>query len=578
VSNNVARRAVTSELELDEELSDACASSDKYTSSWHWLLLAAVFVSWLISLAILYWQVRYVDFALPMQNYDSATHNSLVRGMVDRGTISPFGFRNDIDLYGYDYPLGFTTVAYFFVGVFGVTGPVGIAMAWGLGAAVLWPLGCAFLVHAMVPDRIMPAALAPVVSMCFAQYPLGLLSFGTLYPYGLASSLLPWLMGVSVLFIRAFSWRHISAAVFLILLVAYTQPRVAFTYLLASGAFWTTWWYGQYWRNQRSRLIDKVWLPVAMLLAAGGALLYAYVRFGDKLFDTSQWSFSPAVMAWKHAIATYLSGASYVDPGADLQLSWTMIALVAFSVTAVAFICPRERWLLAGWFFIGVVYCCAAAGEAILPRVISLPWYRQELRIYAAYPSVMVPMICVACGALGVRIARVAGRFGQGVSVFMVAICATGTALFSPGVAATADSVVTVSAQPGGMLDAAKTRFYEECVPIVGQDLVAADPWSGAMFAYSQFNVNQYFNTFGPRPRHWGALARMDEWGLIALRDFGVMFVMDLGPVWSEFNGEFSAYVSFHDKEKYRWLEPVLSVWDPYLNYNLTLYRIPIEA
>jgi hypothetical protein len=50
---------------------------------------------------------------------------------------------------------------------------------------------------------------------------------------------------------------------------------------------------------------------------------------------------------------------------------------------------------------------------------------------------------------------------------------------------------------------------------------------------------------------------------------------MDLGPIWSDFDAAHESFSAFHLEEKYRRLEVVLSVWDPYLEYELTLYRIP---
>ncbi|MDR0837642.1 MAG: hypothetical protein LBM94_05495 [Propionibacteriaceae bacterium] len=642
------------------------------TAAPRWLFPLAVFASWLVSLAILYWQTRNVDFTLPMQNYDSATHNELVRGMLNRRSISPFGFQDSLDLYGTYYPLGFTSLAYVFVTWLGVSVPTGISLAWGVGAAILWPLGCAFLVRALLPHRIFPAALAPVVSMCFEQYPLGLLNFGTLYPYALASSLLPWLLGATVWFARkffprqepvvssrpsskgalttdstegdlagvspvgtettaeataetateptgiestnaesadvdhadsepaslavdlhcdgstesesstkirftwgGFPWWPMVGVVISGGLAAYVQPRTGLIYVLVVTPFLVNWWYRRFWRDNHTRLITKAWLPLSLLAVVGSAITYAYLRFGDRLFDTSQWKLTPAVMNWPHAIGLYLSGSGYVDSTSDIiSPSWVMTAMVIVALVAVAWMCPDQRWLLVGWLLIGFVFCCAAAGEELLPRIVSLPWYRQELRVYAAYPLVMVPIICVGFDVIVRLISGFAGKVAGAMVAAVVVAGSLAGDLTNPGVVATADSIVATSSQPGGLLDAAKHPFYQECVPVVGEDMVAADPWSGAMFAFSQYNINQHFNTLGPQSRHWDAILTAGRGNLSQLRDFGVVWVMDLGPIWNDFDPVHESFWTFHNAEKYSGLEAVLSVWDPYINYNLTLYRI----
>jgi hypothetical protein len=591
----------------------ALFEDDDETPAPRWLLPLAVFGSWLVAVAILYWQTRNVDFTLPMQNYDSATHNEMVRGMMNRGTISPFGYQESIDLYGRYYPLGFTSLAYIFVTLFGVGIPTGISLAWGVGAAILWPLGCAYFVRAILPHRIMPTVLAPVIAMCFAQYPLGILHFGTLYPYGLASSLLPWLIGATVLIARGlspadlsqpglpteegedsdgpervatpaknkltwreFPWRPTVVMLVSAALILYTQPRVGLVYLLIAVPYLALWWYRRFWCVGHVRLVMKAWLPASLLLVAGAALGYAYVAFGDKLFDTSLWKLTPAVMSWPHASGTYLTGSSYVDASSQtITVGWGLFVLSVSALVAVAMMCPDQRWLLAGWLLVGVVFCCAAAGESIVLRIISLPWYRQELRVYASYPLVMVPIICVGWDAIGVWLAGRLARVGSELVVAVACILAAVAGLFSPGLNSTADAIVLASSQPGGLLDEAKTQFYDECLPVVGSDRVAADPWSGAMFAFSAHDINIYFNTFGPVGEHIQVISTIRYGDLTKLRNYGVSWVMDLGPIWSDFDEAHGLYTVFHDAESFAVLEPILSVWDPYLEYNLTLYRIP---
>jgi hypothetical protein len=626
-----------------------------------WLLPLLVFASWLASLALLYWQVHDVDFTLPLQNYDSATHNELVRGMLNRGTLSPIGFQDTLDLYGRFYPLGFTSLAYIFVTLFGVSIPAGIALAWGFGAAVIWPLGCAFLVWTLLPGRTIPVALAPILSMAFAQFPLGILNFGTLYPYGLASCVLPWLFGATVLFtrhyfplpeadsdlvaiesrvagtsatvsaavgagtdagagidagieegavsiaesdasvatrslsevapqsptparltfggfLRQFPWLTTLAVLFCAGIVIYIQPRVGLVYVVVAGPYLAAWWYRRFLRDNNTRLITKLCLPVALLLVGGAAVVYAYLRFGDRLFDTSQWRLSPALMEWPHALGFYLTGTGYASVYNDVTPSWPLLAIAVVAMIAVAVKGTGHRWLLLGWLTIGIVFCCAAAGEGILPRVIALPWYRQDLRVFASYPVVMVPVICVGFDLIGSWLGQRVGRWVNTLVGALVAVVAIVAALFAPAITATTNAISATVTQPGGMLDEAKIRFYEECVPIVGDDVVAADPWTGAMFSYSQFNIDQYFNTFGVKPHQKAAAAAISKGNLSVLRDFGVTYVMDLGPIWSDFDGAYRNFVAFHQEKRYVGLEFVLSVWDPYLNCALTLYRIPPPA
>lgn len=360
-----------------------------------------------------------VDPGMPAQTWDTPFHVNAVRWILENGDgstlhLGAVSTNPQVERF---YPAGWHDLVALVVGD---SIPAAINVTAIVVAAVVWPLGLACLVGAIVPT----SRLAPVVAMCvggaFVAFPARMQSVGTLWPNALAFAMLPVALALTV---RLTGMRRAvlpgadagSRPVVLLSLVAVLggigvcHPNGVLAYVVLSSPLWgAAWWRAA--RDYRTASLAVrsvvVAIPVAVLVLGSVLAFSPLVRSVSAYQRERLQGRGSAVLS----VLTDAQQAGMIYGNSDR--AWWLLVLVAAGVLT-ALLLRRGRWLLVSLALVVGMYTLTVAPTPALQWLVG-PWYSDPLRIGALGVIAMAPLAALGVVGVGDAARRVVGARGGG--------------------------------------------------------------------------------------------------------------------------------------------------------------------
>lgn len=470
--------------------------------------------------------------------YDAVFHLNAAAAILDTGQAS------SASLYTLTHPE--QTVAFYpavwhslvaaTASLSGATIPVATNVAWIVGGVLPWTFGSVWLTDTLfrklTPHRTSLLSTAALASSGFAAFPYLLLDWGTLYPSGLAYSLLPAGVALGVHLtapllrtsnatwkpeVVDLRWPYWVALALWVAASVLTHPRSTVTWfllvgpLLLAGLFVASRGYAS---TQRRRiLVLSAWTAAAFGLTAAGiaavSFLYGYYGVSARPI-ADRLNGGPAVArqgmvesAWQVLISTPISSPSQTQ----LPPAWILGGAVLASLIAVARI-RGLRWILVSYAIVAVLYCLAAGSNADIAKVATALWYKDKYRLFAVLPTLAVPILAWGLVRFAVLLrARLPGASVPGVA----AVLSSGlliSAWLSPTMAVMRAEIGTVFASPmsdkaGGILDTEQRQLFQRLPSLIAPgEVVAGNPWDGSALTWA---IGDRQSLFPHLQGDWGA-------------------------------------------------------------------------
>lgn len=534
----------------------------------------------------------------PIQGIDAPSHYYFIRKLLNRGpgvllTLQPHdGF----------YPPLFHTLAALLVkigGMLGIpafTGNMAVIVAvncvWILGAGIIWPLGmlllCSYFTRrASAPVRCALAVAAPILAVGSGVNPYQMLYAGPLLAYGFASNMLPFLMLATLHLLdtledafaargaagtaegsasgptrrlrlpaelRARLLRTLALTMLAGFLVAVTQPKVIFTYILIMLPFVLV--------RMPWKLILGVFATLAVLAAAFFVYAFTFIK-SDKYFHPERWfhTHQPDMSLRTSLTYAFTDGLVSGDPVNGLisfnmptVAGWAMMVLLVGSlVIAGATVTrwwrgPREESdrhlgaialsLILSFLFVLFVFECSATFTGAIANIATAVWYRNEVRTMTFLPYVILPLIAFAGARLDAWLASrrddaerddaaAARETGSGatqtrrrnrplravaaIGAVLVAVATITAPIGNPVTremrAALTDAARLDKVDPNEQLTGDKLDALTRIVDTVGTDaLIISDPLNGSMYGTALLNANMLYPVYNPQDTIHGAI------------------------------------------------------------------------
>ncbi|MDN3903992.1 DUF6541 family protein [Arthrobacter sp. YD2] len=333
------------------------------------------------------------------QTFDNIFHLNAIQYIADTGSASSLsiGGMTGISF----YPAGWHGLVSLVTALTSAPIPVGVNAVNLVIGALVWPLGCIFLVQQIAGRRIVPTLLAGVLSAAFGAFPLLLVDFGVLYPNFLGVSLIPALLGI-LLAVLGLARRSGSLPLtWLLLLVAFPGLGLGHpSAFLAVTAFSVPLVIAAVGRRTRAELAAQRplrsagYLLTFILYAAGVVNLWNAVRPED---DTLIWT---PYQTQAQAMGDVLAGAPLLS-----VVSWAVLVLTVLGF--VALVLHRAPWWVGGIYLVGgFLYVVATSSpDGDFRDLITGGWYTDNVRLAALLPVSTLPL-AVLGGTLMVDILK----------------------------------------------------------------------------------------------------------------------------------------------------------------------------
>lgn len=435
------------------------------------------------------------------QSYDGVFHLNAVAYVIDSGDASSFHLYRMTHL-GDDnefYPASWHAMAALVTETSYASIPTAANAVWWATSALGWIPGIALLSSLVVRDRAgIGGAIGAILGSATAAFPFLMLSWGTLYPTGLAYAILPF--GVAIAITILTPWSRNSAGpvrwgipVGWLVASCFAHPRSLFSFaalvfpLLVSWAWNAT---RRNWQDPRGRrrtiTIGVVVLGVLAVITTAG------VSYVWRTYDVAN-----------RPIADHLNGgparASQTIPDAVAQaLVLSPANAVAFPalLLAIAVLCgmsvalrdPRARWMVASWCIIVLLFALASGSDSDLAKLATGVWYKDQQRLLAILPAVAVPLATIGILRVGEIVSAPRARtFIVAATTALVAV----TAWWSPAMSRELNAVRdTFALQPAGtpgvFVDEDEYEFLAKLNDHVPAGaIVAGNPWNGSAMSWA---------------------------------------------------------------------------------------------
>lgn len=396
----------------------------------------------------------------PLQQIDAPAHYYFVRRILGEGLgAATHLWPND----AYYPPLFHLLAAGLIRGaaVFGVHMPIyaAVNIVWLATSGIVWPAGVLLLStywtrlvdgRGWRPFSCAMAIIVPVLSVSSASHPFLMLARGPLFAYGLATSLLPYWLYVTLRLCdvltdrwrqrkvghtadddggdgterpagawtqaqtgtRTRVWPWILGFIAVGGLCMFAHPRIVFSWLLLMAPFIVL------------RMPWKVVAGLAGAVVCGAAALFVYMRGS---YQSNRYG-NPA--AWFHtfvpsrtvpqALRTFMTD-NVSGPGGWLMAGVTVLALVV-----VGFVIARPQQafrrddadtvdlgeagyrnvrrdaiaLVIAWLLLMLLFVCSTSLTGWFPNIVAAAWYRAETRPLSMIPFGVIPLIVFAACAV----------------------------------------------------------------------------------------------------------------------------------------------------------------------------------
>ena len=441
------------------------------------------------------------------QTYDNIFHLNAVQYILHTGQASSFtvGSMTGIPF----YPAGWHAVVSLTAQLSGASIPVAVNASNLVIGALVWPLGCIFMIQQVLGQSKVAALLAGILSAAFGAFPLMMVDFGVLYPNLLSISLLPAVLalGIQLLHLSAvpdnppvmrsfavllslpgLALAHPST---LMALVAFLTPAVIFSFAKS----WRRWL--RNWPQSRARALS--WSAALAVGLVAAVLAWQAVR---PIAEAAFWPpiHSPLGSLWELATNSEMNR----PPAIAVSL------LMAVGIIALAR--RRNLWWVLGLFGAASLLFLVVSSfrPGTLRDFVTAIWYNDSYRLAALMPTAAVLVATYGAvwlaTALESRVKRWSGQpaagTGAGVSGRMAE---PRTSARWPLVGALLMVLVVISTQVGAVQYAAdKARgsyqltddsqlitrdemaVLRDMDSVVPPDaVVAANAWNGSALAYA---------------------------------------------------------------------------------------------
>lgn len=321
------------------------------------------------------------------QTFDNVFHLNAVRYILETGAASTFDVgRMAGNSY---YPAAWHDMVALVAQLTSAGIPVAVNAVNLFTGAVIWPLGCIFLVQQLFGRRIVPVLLSGVLSAAFGAFPILMLDYGVLNPNVLAIALFPLALGAAVNALGLGSAGGPAPIIRWLLLIAVipgmslAHPSVTMALLAVLVPAVLTVAYRKFRSaGDGAGLFSKTW---PWLAAAGYvavlALMWTVVR---PVESAATW---PPIQSTGQAIGEAVSGTGIGRP-----VTWAVFVLIALGL---GFLLATRglRWVAAMYLVLaGFFVVVSSFPQGALRMYLTGVWYNDSPRLAALIPVMAVPV------------------------------------------------------------------------------------------------------------------------------------------------------------------------------------------
>lgn len=488
------------------------------------------------------------------QTFDNVFHLNAVKHIVETGNGSSLTLGNLTEASQGFYPAGLHDMMALVAVASGAPVAVAVNVVSIIVAAVIWPLGCMYLVTRIVGKRPLPVIAAGLLSAGFSAFPFLLIGFGVLYSLFAAIALLPVALGLIIEVLGLSKLPALTPAVPIFWLIV-VLPGVAITHPSALVAL-TVFAYIPLAARVLREIVKSVrgaqpvkravvWAALLALYSVCALVVWLKVRPD---LSAAPWGASQSTsQAIGEVIASAPMGAI---------AAWVMMILTIVG----AYVILRWRhelwWVLAIYIVAGVLYMFASGwGSGTLRTFMVGVWYNDPFRLAALLPLATLPIVVIGFDELlraAVPVVRsavsfVAGR-GRASSVgtrrASVVILSVGTiaAVFMAAGLSQSGTLTNVKTRisqifaPGDsnkLVSADEQAVFDELGDVLPDDaVVVANPFTGASLAYALADTEMLApHMFGTRSDDEQFL--LDHWSEAAYNPAVCPIVSELNAYWA---------------------------------------------
>jgi hypothetical protein len=471
------------------------------------------------------------------QTYDTVFHLNAAASILDTGDAS------SLHLYRLTHPgkqLAFyPAVWHSLTALAAQTTGVDIAVAanatWIGTAGPVFSLGSAFVAAVLFgragfrrddaadTQRTFVATVAAVLASAFVAFPYLLLDFGTLYPNGLAYTILPAglaLVAAVLPFPATAAWRPEAPPVrwrtVLLLLAwgaaaAFSHPRSAVALLVLAAPLVVAWFAARMVALAATGVRGRRRARFGWAIAVGSAvvLVLLAVLFVLHYYDVGTRPISdhlnggPALAreTFPQALLQGLLATSLVAPSQTALPPSVLLAVVAFVGLIAALLRPGLRWVVVTYLGLVLLYGFAAGSDSDLAKIATGLWDKDKFRIVAILPTIGVPLaawtIAAGVAELATTLRNRQARRNDprtrtvGAAIALVTALVAGTAWVGPALGGVSAAMGEVFALPdtqkkGALVDVDEMALLEDVDRFVPKgEVIVGNPWNGSALAWA---------------------------------------------------------------------------------------------
>ncbi len=360
--------------------------------------------------------------------------------------------------------------------------------------ALIWPLGCLFLIRRLLPDASAFTIIAAgVLASSFAAFPSLLIGFGVLYPNCLAFALLPTLLGLAATVLRLVPTPSSdpSATLVVILLACLpglflAHPNALLTLVAMLSPMALLWgWRGirQNWQSRRK----WAWAHVGVtILGLSVFVLIWYLGYTEPTWvapNVSETSLGEIVLASPLILRPF----------------WLLGILTIVGLIIVARSGGLRWWLGPFTTICFLWWAVSAMDEGQFRNILVAGYYNDPYRLAALLPHVLYPLCVIACDFLAKPVGRAphsrttasARLVGKVIAAVALAILVVGiqfSAAMRQHIAWVASEYVITA--DSALVNTDEYALLQQLPGLVpAGERIATNPWNGSSMAYALAGV-----------------------------------------------------------------------------------------
>jgi hypothetical protein len=326
------------------------------------------------------------------QTFDNVYHLNAVHHIVQTQNGSSLTLGNLTEASRYFYPAGMHDMMALLQMLTGASIPASVNVGTIIIGALVWPLGCMFLVSRIVGYRPVPMIATGVLAGGFSAFPYLLVGFGVLYPNNAAIALLPAVFG---LVIELFGLSRMPATSIWppLLALCATFPGMVLTHpsaMVALIGFTSPVVLGRLvklfleWREGAgSRRSVIVWALVSVAYFGAAIGTWMVLRPG---LGAAPWT---PFQTNSRAIGEILSNAPMGTTAA-----WILAVLTVIGLYVIARNLRRTWWVLGVYLVAALLYMVVSSWPpGTFRTLLTGVWYNDSFRLAALLPVASFPII-----------------------------------------------------------------------------------------------------------------------------------------------------------------------------------------